>query len=284
MTSPTDLELESLRHEVDRLDTALVDLFVERLRAVRDLAALKQRAAAGQPAIRPGREAVILRRLVDRAGDRFPPGTLVRIWRELLAATTRAQAPLRIAACVPAGQPELWDIARDHFGSQSPIRRADGSTQALRWVADDEVHLAVLPLPNEPEAWWVQLLDSSVRPLRVLARLPFWSTAAYPEGSGGFVVGAIAPDPSDADVSLLAVETTADLGRARLLDLLAAWRPRWAATEDRGQDDRARHLLELDGFLAPPQPDLAEALRSASPHVLRTAWLGSYARPLSAGR
>ena len=123
MASSPDQELEELRREVDRIDQTMVELLADRLHVVREIARIKQTAAAGQPAIRPGREAVILRRLVVQAGNRFPAGTLVRMWRELLAATTRAQAPLAIAACVPPDRSELWDLARDHFGAAVPIQR-----------------------------------------------------------------------------------------------------------------------------------------------------------------
>src|SRR5262245_47047327 len=106
MASPSEPELEALRREVDRIDRAAVELLADRLRVVRAIAALKEQGPAARPAIRPGREAVILRRLVTQAGGRFPTATLVRMWRELLAATTRAQAPLTVAACVPYGRQE----------------------------------------------------------------------------------------------------------------------------------------------------------------------------------
>lgn len=282
MPSAPDSELDDLRRTVDRLDEAMVDLLVERLGAVRAIADLKRRTTTGQPAIRPGREAVILRRLVARAGEGFPAGTLVRMWRELLAATTRAQAPLAIAACVPPGQPELWDIARDHFGSQAPIQRTESWSHALRLVADGAAHLAVLPLPGELEPWWVQLVDTAVRPLRVLARLPFGSAITYPEGSGAYVVGAMEPDPSGADISLLAVETAEHVGRARLLAGMGA-SSRWLATRRCPDTGLAQHLLELEGFFTSAAPLPATALAAAREHVLRSTWLGSYARPLPAG-
>jgi len=282
MPSSSDSELDDLRRAVDRLDEAMVDLLVERLGAVRAIADIKRRTATGQPAIRPGREAVILRRLVARAGDGFPAGTLVRMWRELLAATTRAQAPLAIAACVPADQPELWDIARDHFGSMAPIQRTESCSHALRLVADGAAHLAVLPLPGELEPWWLQLLDMTLRPLRVLAKLPFGSVNSYPEGSGGYVVGAMEPDPSDADTSLLAVETSLEVGRARLLAGIGA-SPRWLATQRCPETGRAQHLLELEGFFSPTEPLPTDAQSTVREHVLRSTWLGSYARPLPTG-
>lgn len=282
MPSSPDSELDDLRRAVDRLDEAMVDLLVERLGAVRAIADIKRRTTTGQPAIRPGREAVILRRLVARAGDGFPAGTLVRMWRELLAATTRAQAPLAIAACVPATQPELWDIARDHFGSMAPIQRTEGCSHALRLVADGAAHLAVLPLPGELEPWWAQLVDTTIRPLRVLAKLPFGSATSYPEGSGAYVVGAMEPDPSGADMSLLAIETTENVGRARLLAGMGA-SSRWLATRRCPDRGLAQHLIELEGFHSSREPLPTDALSTAREHVLRSTWLGSYARPLPTG-
>jgi chorismate mutase / prephenate dehydratase len=287
MATPPDQDLEDLRREVDRLDGAMVDLLAERMRVVRAIAAIKRVAALdGQPAIRPGREAVILRRIARRAAGRFPAGALVRMWRELLAATTRSQAPLAVAAFVPPDQPELWDIARDHFGSLTPVQRAGGWSQALRLLADGAAQLAVLPLPRDGEPWWASLLNRPARPLRVVARLPFGGLAgAYPEGSGGLVVGTFDPDASGADVTLVAAETPGEVGHARLLDLLAGagLESRWLATQRQPEGGAALHLIELDGFLAPDDSRVAAAWRASPGHVLRGAPLGGYARPLAAG-
>src|SRR3954447_9819282 len=283
MTSPPDQELAELRREVDRVDGDMVDLLVERLRIVRAIAGIKRRVAEAGPAIRPGREAAILRRLVERSGRRFPAGTLVRMWRELLAATTREQAPLAVAACVPPDRPELWDLARDHFGSTAPIQRTASGSQAVRLLADGAADLAVMPLPAEDEPWWVGLLDTSVRPLRVVARLPFGPTDPRLESCGALVVGAIEPEASGDDLTLLAMETPPQVGRGRLLDLLAGagLMPRWLATRRQGEMELAIHLIELDGFLAPGDQRLADALAAGREHVLRSLWLGGYARPLA---
>ena len=285
MTNRPVQELEELRREVDRIDAAMVDLLGDRLGVVREIARIKRSASDGQPAIRPGREAAMLRRLVERAGARFPAGTLVRMWRELLAATTRAQAPLAITACVPPERPELWDLARDHFGSTVAIQRTASWSHALRLVADGAADLAVLPLPAEDERWWLGLLDTGVRPLRIVARLPFGPAMPQLEGRGALVVGAIAPEPSGLDRTLLAVETPAEVGRARLLDIMAVagLGPGWLATSRPGDSEPAVHLLELEGFVVPHDQRLARALGGAREHVLRGVWLGGYARPLVDG-
>jgi chorismate mutase len=283
MARSPDQELDELRGDVDRIDRSMVELLAERLRVVREIARIKRTAAAGQPAIRPGREAVILRRLVEQAGDRFPAATLVRMWRELLAATTRAQAPLAVAACVPPGQPELWDLARDHFGTTVPIRRTASWAQGLDWVGAGEADLVVLPWPGEGPDWWVGLPDRSGPALRVVARLPFGPAGPQLDGTGAMVVGATAAEPSGADASLLVVATAAAVATERLLDALGLpeLAPRALAGFRPAGGGTAQHLLELDGFRTLADPSLERAVGRARPLVLRCQWLGSYARPLA---
>ncbi|MGD9511588.1 MAG: chorismate mutase [Geminicoccaceae bacterium] len=272
MVSPPEPELEVLRGEVDRIDRAVVELLAERLQVVRSIAALKNRDGAGGPAIRPGREAAILRRLVTQAGTRLPTATLVRMWRELLAATTRAQAPLAIAAYVPSDRTELWDLARDHFGSTAPIRRVHDSMDAIRLVAEGEADLVVLPLAEDGAGWWTGLAEQAPR---VLARIPF---VAGPGTGGALVLGAAGPDPSGDDLTLLLLETASGLAPDRLPAMLGSVGLMGRAlAQARAHDGRQLHLVEIDGLLAPEGAALAKLCEP----VLRCAWLGGYARPLA---
>jgi chorismate mutase len=274
MASPPESELEALRGEVDRIDQAVVELLAERLHVVRSIAALKNRDSAGRPAIRPGREAAILRRLVAQAGGRFPAATLVRMWRELLAATTRAQAPLAVAACVPAEKPELWDLARDHFGSTAPLRRVPENAEALQLLADGEADLVVLPLPEGGAGWWAKLAEQGPS---IVARLPV--VAGLGTGDA-LVLGASPPDASGDDLTLLALETSSGLTPDQLPALLASANLAGRSlAEAPASDRRTFHLVEIDGLLAPEDARLAK-LREP---VLHCTWLGGYARPLVAG-
>ncbi|HET6467759.1 MAG TPA: chorismate mutase [Geminicoccaceae bacterium] len=275
-------ELSELRVEVDLIDRAIVDLLVERLAVVRRIKAIK--GGDGRPAIRPAREAVILRTLVAQAGEGFPKAPLVRIWRELLAATTRAQGPFTVAAYIPAGMPELWDVTRDHFGSLTPIARADSSTQALRAVADGRAQVAVLPLPDEQDLWWQGLLaaDDEARP-RIVARLPFANAGQYPAAVGAVVLARLDQEPTGDDLTLLAIEAEGELSRSRLKDALDAQglAPRWLAAVRAGDGRAAVHLLEVPGFVTEPDPHLVRALEPLRRLVLRVQPVGGYARPFS---
>ncbi|MBK1658585.1 chorismate mutase [Paracraurococcus ruber] len=110
--------LGALRAEIDRLDDALHDLLMRRAAVVADLAA--SRVKGGTSPLRPGREAMILRRLLGRHQGALPGDAVVRLWREIFGASSAMQGGFTVALHAPdAAQARL---ARDHFGGQSARR------------------------------------------------------------------------------------------------------------------------------------------------------------------
>src|ERR1044071_8823009 len=105
-------DLEQLRRRIDETDDRLQDLLLERIEIVAGVAAHK-RSSGGVAAHQPAREAEIIRRLIARNAGRFPSSNLVRMWRELLAATVGLQSSFTVAAYAPPEAPGYWDLARD---------------------------------------------------------------------------------------------------------------------------------------------------------------------------
>jgi chorismate mutase len=274
-------DLDDLRREIDRIDSALLALTAER----REISArIGARKGDGANALRPGREAVVLRRLVDEAAGRLPTDALVRLWREIFACSIRAQGPFAVAVSAPTGDRPLWDLARAHFGHATPFRRVDRAAQALRDVAEQRVQAAVLPPPDDDALWWTGLIESQPR-LHVVARLPFVASepAGEADGGEGFVVTARPPDASGDDVSLVALSAGAQLSRGRLRDLLAeagfaaGWR---GATRPPGSHE-AWHLIEVAGFLEADDARLRELVRDHPRDVERCVRIGAWARPFT---
>src|SRR5258706_11684125 len=110
-------DLNGLRRRLDEIDDKLQDLLIGRAKIVSLVAASKR--DGNQPAFQPAREAEIIRRLVGRHRGAFPVATLVRMWREMLAATVRLQSSFSVAVFAPADRPSFWDLARDHYGSNT---------------------------------------------------------------------------------------------------------------------------------------------------------------------
>ena len=64
--------LDNLRAEIDKIDQQILDLLIERSAVVRLIGDVKGDRLDGRSALRPAREAQILRRLAERACGRFP--------------------------------------------------------------------------------------------------------------------------------------------------------------------------------------------------------------------
>src|SRR5258708_14013793 len=92
--------LDDLRRQIDELDDQLHDLLMRRTEIVEAIG--KEKKDGRVSAFRPGREAVILRRLVARHGGRFPAAGPLPTWREMLAAPRGVQIPSAAAVHAPS--------------------------------------------------------------------------------------------------------------------------------------------------------------------------------------
>ena len=90
-------DLSGIRQEIDSIDEQIVELLGARFAASEKvrLAKTSSLLAGGMP-YRPGREAVILRRLVEIADGRVPVAVIERVWRTVISASILAQADVRI--------------------------------------------------------------------------------------------------------------------------------------------------------------------------------------------
>ncbi|MDB5317591.1 MAG: hypothetical protein JWO24_3435 [Rhodospirillales bacterium] len=270
-TPPADAaELAELRAEIDALDDALHDLVMRRADIVARLAG--SRAKGAGPALRPGREAAILRRMLARHSGPLPRSALVRLWREMFAASTAMQSNFTVvAAADPEHAEAVMRLTRAHFGGTTPIRAMTTVGQALACLLSGEAAVATLPAPEPEEreeaAWWVRFDAQS---LQVTARLPF---LAEPGGASVLVVSPTPPDPSGRDRTLLRIELTADFSHARLTRLLAdASIPAISLQIRRtGEQALALALAEVAGFWEARDPRLKSL---SGLHVER---LGAYA-------
>ena len=96
-------DLDKLRQEIDVIDRELHGLIRRRAELVDEITAAKPN---GGLAIRPGREAKILRQRLASHEGAFPAAAVYRMWREMMSAFALMQTPgLRIAVCRPADQP-----------------------------------------------------------------------------------------------------------------------------------------------------------------------------------
>lgn len=209
MTTDKDT-LATLRREIDRIDDAIHDLIIERTKVVEKVRNAKR---GDKIKIRPAREAEILYRLMARHRGHFPKRELARIWREMIVATLRFEGPFSIAVYVGDDGAEYADMARDQYGSFTPMSRHVSARAVIEAVRNGDATVGILPLPrrDDEEHWWRLLVSEAPDTPRVIARLPFIGVAAGADLEA-LVICAVDQEETGRDRSYLAIEAESDIG------------------------------------------------------------------------
>ena len=273
-------DLQHLRRRLDAIDERVHDLLIERTEIVSLVAAHKK--TNNLSFYQPGREAEIIRRLVARHRGALSTTSLVRIWRELLAAAVGLEVPFAVAVYDPEGSLVFRDLARDHYGAAMPITGYGSVGQVIRAVAEMPDSAGVLPMPQdgEPEPWWPHLLSQDRQSPRIVVRLPFGPRGdTDAAGVDALVIGHGTQQNTGCDRTILAIETTT-ISRSRLLAILAALDLdcKFFASADRGGS--TLDLIELDGFVPLADPRLERFRQQLGAALDRLRPLGGYAVPL----
>jgi chorismate mutase len=273
--------LEILRQEIDAIDSDLHGLIRRRAALVGQISAAKP---TGGLALRPGREARIMRRRLANHDGAFPVSAVYRMWREMMTAFALMQTPgLKIAICRPKDQPGYWDLARDHFGCQVPLSAHETPTQVLAEVRASPTTIGVVPAPIEADTapWWPFLAGGEQSLPNVVARLPFYDMPnARARGISAMVLARIEPEESGDDRALISLESGSGISRNRISGALAkAGLPAFTSALDQVVAGVHHYLVELPGVIVDNDPRLRELEAALGLESDRVAAIGAYAVP-----
>ena len=278
-------KLNALRQEIDAIDGDLHGLIRRRASLVGEITATKP---AGGLALRPGREAIVMRQRIAAHDGAFPLAAVYRMWREMISAFALMQTPgLKIAVCRPADQPGYWDLARDHFGCQVPLVAYESPAQVLAEVRTHPTTIGVVPAPIEADTapWWPLLASGAASLPNVVARLPFLVMPnARARGISALVLARMEPEESGDDCALIVLETPAGLSRDRIAGGLAkVGLPAFTSVLDQVVDGVHHYLIELSGVIVDGDPRLRELGAALGLKSGRVAAIGAYAVPAILG-
>jgi len=279
----TEKSIEKLRHEIDRIDETIHDQIMRRAEIVQQIGAIK--GTNGMPALRPAREAEILRRLISRHQGRFPKAALLRIWREMIGAMVSLEAPLVIAVYMPERGAGYLDLARDYYGASTPCTALRSPGQVVRAVAEGSATVGVVPMPDreDVEPWWISLMGDAADLPKIIARLPFAGPGpGRGDGLEALAIARLTSDPTGYDRSWLALETPPDISRTRLRAVLGAagLEPTLMVATHRSEGAWL-HLVEISGHLASDDRRFARMIGQREGAVVRASVLGGYPVPMS---
>jgi chorismate mutase len=185
--------LADLRKEIDHIDEEMHRLLMARGDIIDRLIAVKRSQEVGS-AVRPAREADMMRRLVERHKGILPLDTAESIWRVIISTFTYVQAPFSVHADLSAGDALMRDSARFHFGFTVPFVPHMGAASVVESVSESKGDLGLVPAfaVASSGAWW-SALEFDTAP-KIIARLPFVERDDHPAALPVFVVSRVAAD------------------------------------------------------------------------------------------
>jgi len=271
-------KLTTLRRQIDETDDKLHDLLMRRAALVAEIGVAKQSTHARIEV--PLREAEILRRLGGRHRGKLPVGALVRLWRELMGAAIIAQADFSVAVAVPDDDPGVWDLARDHYGSQVPMTAYRSPNEVLRALAELSHDSGVIAVPagDGDEPWWRALAGAGDDGPRINARLPFAGRGNARGTHDAFVVGRAANGVGDH--TLFVLEMSGEASRGSLVGALSGGDVGAVVLQLVRANGSSLALIDVDAPLAADDPRLAALVAGVGKQVVHVAPVGSYAKPL----
>jgi hypothetical protein len=209
---------------------------------------------------------------------------LVRIWREIIAASLRVQSKFQLHVYAAENPSGFADLAHAHFGSLTPLRSHTRPSMVVHACAEEPNSLGIVPLPEIDEpgpAWWAQLAPAGEKGPRVVAKLPFVQDGE--DGLSAYAIGTAEQEPSGDDTTLLLLEIAPGVSRATLQSLLksAGLKAKLMAAgrllEKKVPDEI---LLEVKGFVGKDDPRLTTLAAAAGEAIIRVVPIGGYANPV----
>jgi chorismate mutase len=238
--------LQAVRARIDAIDQELLRLLDERASMPAQVAAAKAAEAGGAPgfALRPAREAQMIRRFLGRDPAEASASLVVRVWRELIGDSLSRQGPFQIVAWGGRSPARIAELARLRFGAAPPLRFASTPEEAMQ-ASRAEGTVAVVALETG-NAWWARLLAEPS--LRVVACLPCLSAWGPLDA---LAVAALDPEPSGFDQTLFASDAAADA----VIEALSTA----GLAADLLRQAGAMKLFSLAGFVQAEDPRLEAA-------------------------
>jgi hypothetical protein len=208
----------------------------------------------------------------------------LRIWREIQMSSLWGEGNFSVHVYAGENALAFWDLARFYFGATLPVIGHPTAAAVVHACAEDRLSCGVVPFPESAEnvsPWWAQLAAAGAGGPRIIARLPLLKQDGgcfdYPDA---YAIGSIEQEATGADSSVLFVETSQDLSRARLQALLkkVGIRARSLAAGQEGGRSASRELLiEAQDFVGGGDPRIASLLVAGGGAILRAVAIGGYA-------
>ncbi|MBT4838193.1 MAG: prephenate dehydratase [Methylococcales bacterium] len=159
--------LESLRNQIDQIDSDVHALINQRATLAQKVATIKKASGEQFSFYRPEREAQVLRAIKSRNNGPLHDEEVARIFREIMSACLALEQPLNVAFLGPEGT-FTQQAALKHFGESMVSAPMATIKSVFREVEAESAHYGVVPVENSTEGVISHTLDLFVNsPLKI---------------------------------------------------------------------------------------------------------------------
>ncbi|MBO4643710.1 MAG: chorismate mutase [Alphaproteobacteria bacterium] len=273
-------DIQDLRKQIDDVDDRLHDLLMQRVSLAEQIGRLKVESSQTPVfAMCPKREIEIMRRLWNRHKGNLDKIELILIWREIISACVKVQSPLTVAVFMPERGMGNLEIARDYFGTYTPMLSCRSVSLVLKELTQGEANAAVLSLNDDKQtSWWYTVAQEYKRSVNVFLKLPLTGESGRGDGRSVYALSKQPFEETGEDRTLLVAETDGSLSLSTLDLLLKAGGIATNAICDSYMPDMMHkaYLFEVEGYLADNDKRLSAAMEKENGKITMLRVIGGY--------
>jgi chorismate mutase len=271
--------LDDVRAAIDAADDAILRGLKQRMGLIADVKRIKHALGQdGVTAMRPGREMVLLRRLVDNADGAVSPQLVSAVWREIIGEATQAQANMKIHLAETAFDQDIWPIVRDHFGAAAEIIRHSNHEAAFAALAASKADVVIVPCrPIREDSWITAWLAGNARGAALNGAAPLLGPRPQ-----AFMFNHAPIEPTGADFSVITFEAGSSLDEASVIGVLKEQGLAADMTIRHGSAGFGSQITAIcDGFIESDYAGLQQL--EGRQDIAAVRWLGVFPAPIGMG-
>lgn len=159
--------LEDIRQKIDNIDLTIQQLLNERTAMAQEVARVKIENGEQADFYRPDREAMVLRKVMERNDGPLSAPEMARLFREIMSACLAAEKTLEVAYLGPEGS-FTQAAAQKHFGGSVELHSMSTIADVFHAVETGNACYGVVPVENSSEGMVSHTLDRFIgSPLKI---------------------------------------------------------------------------------------------------------------------
>jgi chorismate mutase len=278
-------ELAELRQKIDAIDDKIIALLQERIGVVGKVGELKRREHPGECPIRAGREAEMVRRVIEEFRDSpLLPAAAAAMWRTLIGASTSLEGALTLSVYATDTQNDFYWLAREYFGSFIPSSKQPHVKRVIGDVIDGKASVGIVPMlrSSDTSYWWTNLAQGGDAGPKIFAHLPFvYHGAPSRDASSCLAIARVQPEETGDDRSVFVLEADHNVSQGKLQGAFASAKldANWISVAALSPASR-HHLVEIKGFVTAKSESMQQVAATLGNSVMGIHFLGAYATPV----